>query len=53
MPVRKYLLAAAAAAAIATPAVARDHSGYIGLDAGALWSKSNLHIDATDSYYCD
>jgi opacity protein-like surface antigen len=53
MPVRKYLLAAAAAAAIATPAVARDHSGYIGIDAGAMWSKSNLHLDATDSYYCD
>src|SRR6476659_319078 len=53
MPVRKYLLAAAAAAAIATPAAARDHSGYIGIDAGVMWSKSSLHIDATDSYYCD
>ena len=44
MPVRKYLLAAAAAAAIATPAVARDHSGYIGIDAGALWSKSRVQF---------
>src|ERR1700750_3136253 len=45
MPVRKYLLAAAAAAAIATPAAARDHSGYFGIDGGVLWSKSSLHID--------
>src|SRR5205085_9033550 len=50
---RKYLLAAAAAAAIATPAAARDHSGYFGVDAGVLLSThSNIHIDATDSYYC-
>src|SRR3954470_24300126 len=53
MPVRKYLLAAAAAAAIATPAMARDHSGYVGIDAGVMWAKSSAHIDATDSYYCD
>ena len=50
---RKYLLAAAAAAAIATPAAARDGSGYIGVDAGLLLSThSNIHIDATNSYYC-
>src|SRR4249919_2235334 len=49
---RKYLLAAAAAAAIATPAVARDHSGYVGLEGGAMFpTKSNLHIDASDSSY--
>src|SRR3954470_12679478 len=52
MPVRKYLLAAAAAAAIATPAAARDHSGYVGVDAGAMWSDNSAHINATDSYYC-
>src|ERR1041385_8096327 len=50
---RKYLLAAAAAAAIAAPAAARDHSGYVGVDAGALWGKSSLNLDASDSYYCD
>ncbi len=33
--------------------MARDHSGYVGIDAGALWAKSSAHIDATDSYYCD
>jgi opacity protein-like surface antigen len=50
---RKYLLAAAAAAAIASPAAARDHSGYIGVDAGLLLSThTNVHIDATNSYYC-
>ena len=53
LPVRKYLLTAAAAAAIATPAAARDHSGYVGLDAGVMWAKSSLHLDATDSFYCD
>src|SRR5947208_16702861 len=53
MKVRKYLLGAAAAAAIATPAMARDHSGYVGIDAGAMWARSGVHIDATDSYYCD
>jgi opacity protein-like surface antigen len=50
---RKYLLAAAAAAAIASPAAARDHSAYIGVDAGVLLSThTNVHIDATNSYYC-
>ena len=53
MIVRRYLLVAAAAAAIATPAMARDHSGYVGIDAGVMWAKSSAHIDATDSYYCD
>ena len=32
----KYLLAAVAAAAIASPAAARDNSGYVGLDLGAV-----------------
>ena len=44
-------MAAAAAAAISTPAVARDHSGYVGLEGGVTFPKSNLHIDATDSSY--
>src|SRR5918993_5649045 len=33
---RKLLLAAAATAAIATPAAARDGSGYVGVDLGAM-----------------
>jgi len=34
---RKYLLAAASAAALAaTPAMARDHSPYVGVEAGAV-----------------
>ena len=33
---RNYLLAAVAAAAIATPAMARDKSGYIGIEGGAM-----------------
>ena len=56
MLVRKYLLAAASAAAIATiatPAAARDGSGYIAFDAGLMWSKSSLNSDFSDSYYCD
>ena len=56
MLVRKYLLAAASAAAIATiatPAAARDRSGYVAVDAGLMWSKSSLSSDFTDSYYCD
>src|SRR5829696_5097085 len=36
---RKYLLAAVAAAAIASPAVARDGSGYIGVEGGILFPK--------------
>ena len=54
MLVRKYLLAAASAAAMAaisTPAAARDHSGYVAFDAGLMWSKSSVGSDFTDSYY--
>ena len=36
---RKYLLAAVAAAAIATPAVARDGTGYFGVEGGVLFPK--------------
>ncbi|HVM36923.1 MAG TPA: outer membrane beta-barrel protein, partial [Sphingomicrobium sp.] len=38
---RKYLFAAAAAAAIATPAAARDGSGYFGIEGGILFPRSN------------
>ena len=34
---RKYLLAAVAAAAIASPAVARDGAGYVGLEGGIMF----------------
>ena len=36
---RKYLLAATALAMFATPAVAKDNSGYVGLEIGALFPK--------------
>ncbi len=36
---RRYLLAAAALAAIATPAAARDGSPYVGIEAGLLFPK--------------
>ena len=36
---RKYLLAAVAVGAIATPAAARDGQGYAGIEFGILWSK--------------
>ena len=42
---RKYLLAAVAAAAFATPAMAEDGSGYVGIEGGALFPKKQ-HVDA-------
>src|SRR4051812_15978175 len=45
---RRYLLAAVAAAAIASPAIARDHSGYAGVDAGVLHA-DNIDFDFEDS----
>src|SRR5689334_4344103 len=45
---RKLLLAAAATIAIATPAVARDGSGYVGVDLGALFPKSNQVFGSID-----
>jgi opacity protein-like surface antigen len=46
---KKYFLAAAAVAAIATPAAARDGSGYIGVEGGALFPKSQ-NVDASIDY---
>src|SRR5882757_7044631 len=43
---RKLLLATAATLAIATPAAARDNSGYVGLEGGALFPQKQ-HIDAS------
>ena len=42
---RKYLLAAAAAAVFSTPAMARDGSGYVGIEGGVLFPQKQ-HIDA-------
>ena len=39
MKKRFYLLAAVAATAVATPAMARDGQGYFGVDVGALFPK--------------
>ena len=38
---RKYLLAAVAAAAVSTPAVARDNSPYIGIEGGVMFPRDN------------
>jgi len=43
---RKYLLVAVAAAAIATPALAQSSGPYIGLEGGVLFPKST-NVDAT------
>ena len=45
---RKYLLAAVAAAAIATPALAKDNSGYIGIDGGILMPRNQSLTGAVD-----
>ncbi|GAA4758796.1 hypothetical protein GCM10023264_29070 [Sphingomonas daechungensis] len=47
---RNYLLAAAAAAAIASPAAARDNAGYVGIEGGVLFPKdqdADLLVDYT------
>src|SRR5207342_3579033 len=45
---KKYLLAAVCAAAIATPAQARDNQGYVGIEAGVAWVKSqSADVDVT------
>lgn len=47
---RRYLLAAVAAAVVATPAMARDKSGYVGIEGGVLFPKKqtiNGTIDFT------
>ena len=47
---RKYLLAAVAAIAVAAPAQARDGQGYVGIEGGVLFPKSqdvNGFVDFT------
>src|SRR4029078_4576883 len=51
MVMRKFLLATVACITVASPAVAKDNSGYVGLDIGAVWPKSHDvsgGIDFTD-----
>ncbi len=38
---RKYLLATVACLTVASPAVAKDNSGYVGVDIGAVWPNSH------------
>src|SRR5436189_5283121 len=48
---RKYLLATATVALIASPAFAKDGSGYAGIDVGAVWPNKqhvNGSIDFTN-----
>ncbi|WP_284272940.1 outer membrane protein, partial [Sphingomonas astaxanthinifaciens] len=45
---RKYLLAAAAAAAITSPAMARDKSGYVGIDLGPMLVE-DMKVDVKDA----
>src|ERR1044071_2143854 len=45
---RKYLLAAVAATAIATPAVARDNSGYVGVEGGIMFPRNQDVTGAID-----
>ena len=47
---RKYLLAAVAAAAIATPAVARDGAPYVGVEAGLLMAE-DTDFDLTTDFF--
>jgi opacity protein-like surface antigen len=47
---KKYLLAAVAVAAVASPAVARDGSGYLGVEGGIMFPKdqdADLFVDYT------
>lgn len=46
---RKLLLTAVAAAAIASPAMARDGQAYVGIEAGALFAR-NMNFDYFDGF---
>src|SRR5437763_16923626 len=46
---RQYLLAAVAAAAISTPAVARDHSWYAGIE-GGVSEVQDLKLNYSDAF---
>ncbi len=43
---KRYLLAAASVAAlVASPAAARDHSAYFGIEVGPMWAKDSHVVD--------
>src|SRR5258705_1682615 len=53
---RNYLLAAVAAAVIASPAAAKDNSGYVGLEGGILFPQKqdiNASVDFTNPLVTD
>lgn len=51
---RKYLLAAAAIAAVASPAAARDGSAYVGIEGGLLFPRdTNVDISSDDEPFDD
>ena len=53
---RKMILAAATAAAIATPAQARDGQGYVGIEGGVLFARDqdmDITLDGTDEGIAD
>ena len=45
---RNYLLAAVAAAALTTPAMARDKSVYVGVDAGVMLVEEHIDVDTPE-----
>ena len=53
---RRYMLAATALAAIGTPALAKDGSGYVGIEGGVMFPKHQTifaNIDFTDPTFTD
>jgi opacity protein-like surface antigen len=53
---RKTILAAAAAAALSSPAMARDGQGYFGLEGGVLFPRDHdidITLDGTDETFSD
>ena len=51
---KKLLLAAAAVVAVATPAAARDNSGYFGIEVGALFPQDRaVRVDGVNEFRID
>ncbi len=49
---RNYLLAAAAATVLASPAVARDGAPYVGIEGGVMWAK-DFDVDVDGEFLFD
>src|SRR5687768_5745076 len=49
---RNYLLAAAAATVLASPAVARDGAPYVGIEGGVMWAK-DFDVDVDGEIFID